>query len=150
MRSIRPSRVLIVAHQTAASADLVRAVAQRAGAGPCTFTLLVPSAPLGLQRVTGSEDHGISDAEARLNAAVPVLSEAAGDEVIGIVGWHDPFIAVQDAVNLLGFDEVIVSMLPRSRSRWLRLDLPHKVRALGIPVTEVISVERDVTRLPAA
>ena len=72
------------------------------------FTLLVPSAPRELHRVVDPEDHGISEAEARLAAAVPTLSEAAGDEVIGVVGSHDPFAAVQDAVNLLGFDEVIV------------------------------------------
>ncbi len=150
MRFIRPSRVLIVAHQTADSPELVRAVADRAEAGSCMFTLLVPSVPGGLHCVVDPEDHGTSEAEARLAAAVPALSAAAGDEVIGVVGSHDPFAAVQDAVNLLGFDEVIVSMLPRRRSRWLRLDLPHKVRALGLPVTEVISFERDATHLPAA
>jgi hypothetical protein len=150
MRYLRPSRVLIVAHQTADSPELVRAVADRAEAGPCMFTLLVPSAPRGLHRVVDPEDHGTSEAEARLAAAVPALSEAAGDEVIGVVGSHDPFAAVQDAVNLLGFDEVMVSMLPRRMSRWLRLDLPHKVRALGLPVIEVISFERDTTHLPAA
>lgn len=148
MRFIRPSRVLIVAHQTADSPELIRAVADRADAGPCRFTLLVPSAQGGLHRVGGPEDRGISEAEARLTAAVPLLSEAVGDEVIGVVGSHDPFAAVQDAVNLLGFDEVIVSMLPRSR--WLHLDLPHKVRALGMPVTEVVGAERDATHLPAA
>jgi len=30
-------------------------------------------------------------------------------------------------------------MLPVSDSRWFRLDLPRKVRALGVPVTEVIT-----------
>jgi hypothetical protein len=150
MRFTRPSRVLIVAHQTADSPELVRAVAERSDAGPCTFTLLVPSASRELHRVVPPEEHGPSAAEARLTEAVPLLSEAAGDEVIGVVGAQDPFTAVQDAVNLLGFDEVIVSMLPRRRSRWLRLDLPHKVRALGMPVTEVIGIERDATRLPAA
>lgn len=148
MRFIRSSRVLIVAHQTADSPELIRAVADRADAGPCRFTLLVPSAPRGLHRVDDPEEPGISEAEARLTVAIPLLSEAVGDEVIGVVGSHDPFAAVQDAVNLLGFDEVIVSMVPRSR--WLHLDLPHKVRALGMPVTEVIGVERDATHLPAA
>jgi hypothetical protein len=62
-----------------------------------------------------------------------------------------------DRLNLFGFDEVIVSMLPARLSRWLRLDLPRKVRALGVSVTEVMGVERDTsplrvsaTELPAA
>src|SRR3712207_8161407 len=38
----------------------------------------------------------------------------------------EPLAAIQDAVNLHGFDEIIISMLPRRLSRWLRLDLPHR------------------------
>jgi hypothetical protein len=37
------------------------------------------------------------------------------------------------------FDENILSTLPPGRSRWLRLDLPSRVRsAFGMPVTHVI------------
>jgi hypothetical protein len=150
MRFISPTRVLIVAHQTADSRALIEAVAQRAETGACAFTLLVPASSRGLHRVIDSEDHGLPQAERRLEVAIPLLSEAAGCEVVGIVGCHEPFAAVQDALNLLGFDEVIVSMLPARMSRWLRLDLPRKIRSLGVPVTEVISVESDVTPLPAA
>jgi hypothetical protein len=45
-------------------------------------------------------------------------------------------------VNLHGFDEVIVSTLPQRISRWLRLDLPAKIRGLGLPVTTVTARER--------
>ncbi|MGH2891860.1 MAG: hypothetical protein ACRDPM_01140, partial [Solirubrobacteraceae bacterium] len=110
--SVSPSRVLIVAHRTADSPDLAQAVASRAHAGPCTFTLLVPARAHGLHRVTGPEDHGISEAEDRLELAIPLLSEAAGEAILGVVGTHEPLAAVQDALNLLGFDEVIISMLP--------------------------------------
>jgi hypothetical protein len=151
MRFTKPTRVLIVAHQTADSRALIEAVAQRADAGPCAFTLLVPKLLRGLHRIVDPEDHGIAEAEERLATAVPLLSEAAGSDVVGIIGSHEPFAAVQDALNLFGFDEVIVSMLPVRLSRWLRLDLPHKVRSLGVLVTEVISVESEVTtHAPAA
>jgi hypothetical protein len=151
MRFTRPTRVLIVANQTADSRALIEAVAQRADVGPCSFTLLAPKLPRGLHRIVDPEDHGIVEAEERLATAVPLLSEAAGSEVVGMIGSHEPFAAVQDALNLFGFDEVIVSMLPVRLSRWLRLDLPHKVRSLGVLVTEVISVESEVaTHAPAA
>jgi hypothetical protein len=141
-----PARVLIVAHQTADSLELRAAVAERAAQGPCAFTLLVPASPHGPHRVIAPEDHGMAAAHRRLDVALPVLSTIAEGEVVGIVGSHDPLAAVQDALNLLGFDEVIVSMLPARSSRWLRLDLPRKVRGLGVPVTEVVSTE--VTPMP--
>jgi hypothetical protein len=100
--------------------------------------------------VVDPEDHGIAEAEARLDIALPLLSAAAGEGMAGIVGSHDPLAAVQDAINLLGFDEVIVSMLPVHLSRWLRLYLPRKVRGLGLPVTEVVSASHAGSGKPAA
>jgi hypothetical protein len=85
-----------------------------------------------------------------LTAALPALSKAAGQEVVGVVGSHDPLAAVQDALNLFGFDEVIISMLPARLSRWLHLDLSRKVRALGVPVSEVVRKEHHLTDIPAA
>lgn len=150
MRTPSPTRVLIVAHQTADSPQLTEAVARRASEGPCTFTLLVPSTTRGLHRVVDPEDHGVAEAEARLSFALPLLSEAAGEPIVGVVGSHDPLAAVQDALNVLGFDEVMLSMLPVRVSLWLHLDLPRKIRALGVPLTEVISAERQMSGVPAA
>jgi hypothetical protein len=50
--------------------------------------------------------------------------------------------AIQDAINLHGFDEVILSTLPARVSRWLKLDLPSKVAGLGLPVTTVTAQSR--------
>ena len=58
-----------------------------------------------------------------------------------IIGDPDPMAAVQDALNLRGFDEVIISTLSARISRWLRLDLPSKVAGLGLPVTTVTARE---------
>jgi hypothetical protein len=143
-------RVLVVAHQTADSQELVEAVKRRASEERCTFTLLVPARPHGLHRLVDPEDHGTAEAETRLDAALPILSEAAGGPIVGIVGSHEPFAAIQDALHLLGFDEVIISMLPARVSRWLHLDLPRKTRALGVPVTEVVSAERNLVDTAAA
>jgi hypothetical protein len=54
--------VLVVANRTSASPTLLDAVSQRAKAGPCTFTLLVPRSPHGLHRVVDPEDHGHAEA----------------------------------------------------------------------------------------
>ncbi len=132
-----PSRVLVVAHKTAATQPLMDAVRERAQRSPSTFTLLVPNPAHGLNRVINPEDIGAEEGRAVLNDALPKLSEAAGSQVEGIIGDADPAAAIQDALNLRGFDEVIISTLSPRLSRWLHLDLPSKVSGMGVPVTTV-------------
>lgn len=132
-----PIRVLVVAHKTAATQPLLDAVRERAQRGPCAFTLLVPNATHGLHKIVDPEDQGSGEANAVIDHALPLLSEAAGAPVKGIVGAPDPGAAVQDAINRYGFDEVIISTLPTRLSRWLKLDLPSKVSGTGLPVTTV-------------
>ena len=65
-----------------------------------------------------------------------------GLECIGQVGDADPLAAATDAANDGEFDEVIVSTLPKHVSKWLHLDLPHKVaHATGLPVEHVTAHE---------
>jgi hypothetical protein len=143
MQSTAPTRVLVVAHKTAATQPLLNAVRERAQRGPCTFTLLVPNPAHGLHKVVDPEDQGAGEARAVLDRALPALSEAAGTPVEGILGDADPTAAVHDAINLRGFDEVIVSTLSPRISRWLRLDLPSKVAGMGLPVTTVTPADAD-------
>jgi hypothetical protein len=132
-----PARVLVVAHKTAATQPLLNAVRERAQEGPAKFTLLVPNPAHGMHKVVDPGDQGAGEVKAVLDEAVPRLSEAAGTPVESLVGDADPMAAVHDAINLQGFDEVIISTLSPRLSRWLRLDLPSKVAGLGLPVTTV-------------
>jgi len=137
MESSQAARVLVVAHKTAATQPLLDAVRDRAQRGQATFTLLVPNTTHGLHKVVDPEDQGGGEANGVIERALPSLTEAAGAPVEGIVGDPDPVAAVQDAINLRGFDEVIISTLPSKLSQWLRLDLPSKVSGMGLPVTTV-------------
>ena len=139
MESSAPARVLIVAKRTAATPALIEAVRRRAAAGPCTFTLLIPHSSHGLRKLASAEtsDSDLNEDEAVLELAVPLLEDAAGGEIDSMIGDSSPLAAIQDAVNRRGFDEIILSTLPAHVSRWLKLDLPSKVEALGIPVTHV-------------
>jgi hypothetical protein len=130
-------RVLVVAHKTAATPALLEAVRERSQRGPATFTLLVPNPAHGLHKVVDPEDQGAGEGRTVLDEALPKLSEASGTQVEGVIGDADPVAAVHDAVNLQGFDEIIISTLSPRVSRWLRLDLPSKVSGLGLPVTTV-------------
>ena len=143
MESSTPVRVLVVANRTAATPALLEAVRERAGRGPCRFTLLVPNTAHGLHRVVDPEDQARTEAEATLELALPLLEEAAGSPVEGIVGDPEPLAAIQDAVNVRGFDEIILSTLPKRFSRWLHLDLPSKASGLGLPVTTVTARGRE-------
>ena len=134
---MKATRVLLVANRTATDPPLVEAVRRRAARGPVTFHLVVPATPQGLHRVVDPEVAGIEAAEERLRTAIGALSEAAGQRVTGHVGDANPLAAVADAINLRGFDEILLSTLPSRLSRWMRIDLPSKVRALGLPMLHV-------------
>ena len=137
------AHVLIVAHQTATTEALLQAVHKRAQDGPASFHLLVPRQAHGLHRIVDPQDSSNEEAAAVIIAALPRLTEAAGSEVTGSMGDSEPLAAIQDAVNLGEFDEIIISTLPLGVSRWLRLDLVSKTRGLGLPVTHVEASSRD-------
>jgi hypothetical protein len=143
------TRVLIVARLTASSPELADAVARRA-ADRCVFTLLIPAESHGLHRVVDPEDHGVEEARRRLDHAVPLLSRAAGSSVNAMVGSHDPLAAVQDALNVHGFNEILLCTLPARISRWLHVDLPSKVAALGVPLTTVVAIRHETQQHFAA
>jgi hypothetical protein len=138
-----PAHVLVVAHQTAATERLIAAVRQRAARDPAMFHLVVPRLAHGMHKVVDPQDTGEEEAHGVLDTALPKLSQAAGQEVTGSLGDSEPLMAIQDAVNLGDFDEIIISTLPLGVSRWLKLDLVSKARALGLPVTHVQASSKD-------
>ncbi len=143
------ARVLVVAHKTAATPSLLGAVRDRAARGPAEFTLLVPNSAHGLHKVVDPEDQETSEADQVLELAIPLLEDAAGGHVEGMVGDPSPMNAIQDAINVHGFDEVIISTLPTKVSKWLRLDLPSKVAGLGLPTTTVTAEGRVEAPTPS-
>jgi hypothetical protein len=142
MEASRTARVLVVAHKTAATPALIAAVRQRAAHGQTEFHLLVPD-----PHVRGLHADPTAG-EQVLALALPLLSEAAGAPVDGTVSRrHDPMDAIEETLREGDFHEIILSTLPHSVSRWLHVDLPHRVAHLGLPLTTVIARE---PRHPAA
>src|SRR4051794_18016717 len=133
----QPTRILVVANGSVLDRSLLFAVAHRAMQSPADFTLLIPAVAHGLHRVVDPEDYGSGEAEAALDAALPMMSMAAGAPVIGVVGGHDPFATVWDALNFGAYDEVMLATHSSHFLRWLRLDLARRIAALGVPVTAV-------------
>jgi len=128
-------RVLVIACRTADSPELHKAMGTRCELGPAAFTLVVPRAGSGT---------------ATVRTLVDRLREA-GFEVDGFDADADPIVAFQEAWDPGRFDEVIVSTLPTEASRWLQIDLPHRVaRIADAPVTHVVAWSRAQAAAAAA
>jgi hypothetical protein len=134
MDAPRARNVLIVANRTAATPALLAEVGRRASEGVCRFTLLVPR-PYW--------DADTEESAITLELAIPLLEDAAGGRVEGLVGSEDPFLAASAALEAGSYDEVIISTLPARVSHWLHLDLPARLQRLGLPVTVVTAKKAD-------
>ena len=56
------------------------------------------------------------------------------------LGHPDPLRTIGEVLTSRSFDELIVSTLPQRVSRWLGMDLHHRLhRRYGLPVTTSIS-----------
>jgi len=130
----RTRAVLIVANRTAATPALLAEVRRRASEGSCRFALLVPRS---------FWDPDTEESAITLELAIPLLEEAAGARVEGLVGADDPFLAVSAALEAEPYDEIIISTLPVRVSRWLHIDLPARVARLGLPVTVITAKKSD-------
>ncbi len=139
------SSYLVVAHQTAASEGLVRslmAIAERDRESE--FVLLVPAIRIN-HLMTWTE--GESEAVARSTAAeaARVLREAGLNLASTVIGPPDPLKAIEDTTRIRDgmYETIIISTLPLGLSRWLKRDLPNRVKSrLGIEVEHVVSRPR--------
>jgi hypothetical protein len=130
------TRALVVANRTADSDQLLEALESRARSGPIAFTLVLPCGPTGRD-----------EARARLEGAVARM-RSRGLEVEGSLGGDsDPIVAAHEAWDPNAMDEIVVCTLPTGVSKWLQLDLPHRIAKLtDAPVTHVVAADRGSER----
>ena len=120
--------VLVLASQTVGGRSLIETLERRSTSSPHRFTVILPP--------TGSDD---DTAEDRLDSTLAELRRA-GLDVSGYVAEPDPFNSVLNALGHHPADEIVVSTLPSSKSRWLRGDLINRLRkATARPVEHVVS-----------
>ena len=136
-------RVLVVANQTACGDELLEAVRARMVAGPCRFTLLVPATPPH-EHATWTEGEAKAIARRRMEDAMARFREA-GATVQGVVGDPSPVRAIDDVLIAHPHDEILLSTLPPGVSRWLHMDLPHRIgQRFALPVTTIISERQPI------
>jgi hypothetical protein len=125
-------RTLVVANQTIHSPELLEALKRKAGEEPRRFIVIAPQ----------SDSNGDGDTHERLAQTLDDL-EQAGLQAIGQVEHHDPYTAIQNALQFYAPDDIVISTFPETRSGWLRSDLIGRVEAAtGKPVEHVVSEER--------
>ena len=96
-------------------------------------TLLMPATRNGF---AGKEEAG-----ERLETVLTHWREA-GLSAQGVVGDPDPAVAVHETWDPRSFDEVVVSTLPGSTSKWLQADLPHRVQQITGCVVQHVEAGR--------
>jgi hypothetical protein len=137
------STILIVANQTLPSDGLATAVRRRIGAGAREFHVVVPATPPPGGGFTWDEDQARAAAEERLAAFIARIVDQ-GAQATGEIGDRDPVAAARDAARDHDVSEIILSTLPIGISRWIRQDVPSRLRgAMTVPIEVVTEQERS-------
>jgi hypothetical protein len=130
-------RTLVVANQTIGEQELIDQLIGLTEDEPRRFIVIAPQ--------SGEDDE---ESENRLAATIKRL-EDEGLEAMGQVTHPDPYTSIQNALEVYGADEIVISTFPETRSGWLRADLVERVRsATGKPVHHVVSGEQEEEREP--
>jgi hypothetical protein len=131
---------LVVAHQTAASDELIAMLQEIAAREhDPEFVLLVPATPI-THLLTWTEGESLEVARSTATEAARTLRAAGVNLIDTVIGAPDPLQAIQSEHGFRTYAATIISTLPLGVSRWLRRDLPSRVRAkLGVEVVHVIS-----------
>jgi hypothetical protein len=139
MNDAQPTRVLVLADQTAAHPALLDAMRARAAEGPVQFRLVVPNpAPAEWHPMHPERHDRAAEAERALTQALPAIEEAAGAPVIASVSIrHDPMDVVDGVMYNEPIDEIILSQPPHPVQRWFHVDLPHRLAHFKVPINTV-------------
>lgn len=133
-------RILIVADRLLGGSELRERLALKKSTDPeIELFVLVPE-----RRDDGGGGGTAKSAERILQLELNVLRELQYD-VDGSVGEADPVAAVRAHLkDAKPYDEIILATLPAGASKWLRMDLAHRLqRVTKLPVEEVTGEEPD-------
>jgi hypothetical protein len=151
-------RYLVIGNQTLEGESLLAEVRKRQQQEPSSFYVVVPNTRAvdyhGFPAAGGhvpmpslitaspgpvTDEEATADARGRLDRFLDRLRQL-GAAAEGRLGDPDPVKAATAALRDREFDEIIISTLPRSASRWQRMDLPRTLqRQSGLPVTVLLA-----------
>jgi len=150
-------KVLIVANRTVGGQELADEVRRRVDDGGCELHLLVPVAsPVASAVAIGAAAGDAANISPTASFEVIDERQVARDRLAFGLEWLtslgatatgelstdcDTAAAVARVVEAEPVDEIIVSTLPKTVSRWLHQDLPHRIeRKVKLPVTVITGI----------
>jgi hypothetical protein len=140
---------LVIANQTLTSEELRLEITRRIENGPVRFYVVVPATPIP-HALVWEERESLQAARQRLEAIVGWIRER-GAEADGEIGDRDPVAAAHDALRRQPADEIILSTLPAGMSRWIRQDVPTRLRrTVALPVTVITPTRAEPAKRPSA
>lgn len=130
--------ILVLTDETEVGAHVTTRVHELHEADPnLKVFVLVPAAKV-VASITGGEVDGAARAHEQLSDAIELFNQI-NISATGKVGGHDPMEAVRSVMPELEPDLILVSTLPGGISRWLNMDLPHRLRRrFGVPVEDLM------------
>jgi GABA permease len=139
-------RILVIANETVASAEVAEEVRWRARGGAAEILVVAPlTAPLVSDRASALEPEArLAEATVRLESALSALAQA-GLNARGELGDADPMRALDQVVGRFRPDELIIATHPLDRSQWLKGNLVQRARErYQLPTTHVVAdLERE-------
>jgi hypothetical protein len=147
-------KVLIVANRTVGGEELATEVRRRVADGGCDLHLLVPVAsPVSSAVAIGAAVGDAANLSPTASLEVSDERKIARDRLAFGLEWLvslgatatgelstdcDAAAAVARVAEAESVDEILVSTLPTTISRWLHQDLPHRIeRKVKLPVTVI-------------
>jgi GABA permease len=143
--TVEPRRVLVMANETANSAELLEELRRIGADHAASYFVVVPASPIE----TGvAATHGPLDvmeatqeaAKARLDHTLSTL-RSENLEANGALGDYRPLRALANAVDTFRPDQIVIATLPLEESVWHRFDVVDRARAEfpNLPVTHVVA-----------
>jgi GABA permease len=141
----KPHRVLVLANETANSAELLEELRRIGADSTASYYVVVPASPV---ETGAAATHGPLDvaeatqeaAQARLEHTLSTLG-SENLEADGALGDYRPLRALAGGVETFHPDQIVIATLPLESSVWHRFEVVDRARAEypNLPVTHVVA-----------
>jgi GABA permease len=139
-------RLLVVANETVAGAELLSELKQHARGRKTKVLVVVPAFNTKLEHRVSDDDGARATAAERLAVSLEAM-RVSGITARGEVGDSDPLQAIDDSLRTFAPDEIVISTHPAGRSNWLERGVVESARErFDVPVVHVVV---DLSAAPA-